>query len=222
MFEVSPWPTSDLTVRFLDDEFLWPSDAPLTFGRVADLVLDTHPGMQAVMGSIVNRSGFWWGCNASDECLIVRDYVTSSSMRIASGGSLPIAMESAEIVCSVGAARYSFDISLRHATPSTTVRATTPVVRLNEEQQQLIEVLCKSDGDHAGLVRSLKSNAEMAAELGWSLPKFNRKLDNLCLKFSRLGVHGLHGSKLSLASDRRRRLVEHCLDAGIVPSAHSP
>ena len=48
------------------------------------------------------------------------------------------------------------------------------------------------------------------------MTKFNRKLDGLCAKYSKAGVAGLHGSSDRLAKDRRTRLAEHVVEAGIV------
>ena len=56
----------------------------------------------------------------------------------------------------------------------------------------------------------------MARRLGWSITKFNRKLDNLCDRFAKLGVGGLRGSLDQLATDRRRRLVEHAVESGLI------
>jgi hypothetical protein len=63
------------------------------------------------------------------------------------------------------------------------------------------------------------SSAEAASRLGWTLTKFNRKLDNVCQKLERMGIRGLHGGPDRLATDRRARLVEYVLAARIVESA---
>ena len=48
------------------------------------------------------------------------------------------------------------------------------------------------------------------------MTKFNRKLDNLCARFDRLGVPGLKGDVAGLASNRRERLVDHVITTGII------
>ena len=65
-------------------------------------------------------------------------------------------------------------------------------------------------------MRPIIANRQGAARLGWSLPKFNRKLDHLCEKLHRAGVAGLHGGLGTGAADRRRRLVDHALEARLV------
>ena len=66
----------------------------------------------------------------------------------------------------------------------------------------------------------LPTNRQTAASLEWTVTKFNRKLDGLCAKYSKAGVAGLHGSSDRLAKDRRTRLAEHVVEAGIVTQEH--
>ena len=68
-------------------------------------------------------------------------------------------------------------------------------------------------------VLDLPTNRQIAAGLGWTITKYNRKLDGLCVKFAAHGVSGLRGSTDALARDRRLRLVDHALHAGIVTPA---
>ncbi|HHX86438.1 MAG TPA: hypothetical protein GX694_14185, partial [Actinomycetales bacterium] len=66
------------------------------------------------------------------------------------------------------------------------------------------------------------ATADAAARLGWAVTKFNRKLDNVCEKFSRVGVRGLRGSEGNMASNRRARLVEYAVAAGVVTADDLP
>ena len=59
-------------------------------------------------------------------------------------------------------------------------------------------------------------NADAAARLGWTLTRFNRKLDNICYKLDRIGVKGMRGGPRSHASYRRTALVDYALTARIV------
>ena len=65
----------------------------------------------------------------------------------------------------------------------------------------------------------IPSNRSCAAELGWSLAKFNRKLDHLCERLQRAGVRGLHGDLGLSALDRRRLLVDHAVRSGLLDEA---
>jgi hypothetical protein len=77
----------------------------------------------------------------------------------------------------------------------------------------LAEHVLRGDGRGAGAV---PSSAEAAQRLGWTITKFNRKLDNVCQKLARIGVRGLHGEAGALASNRRARLIEYALAARMV------
>jgi hypothetical protein len=68
----------------------------------------------------------------------------------------------------------------------------------------------------------LPTNAAASTRLGWSLTTFNRKLDNVCDKYARAGVKGLHGHPGQLATNRRARLVEYVVAAKIVRADHLP
>ncbi len=64
--------------------------------------------------------------------------------------------------------------------------------------------------------RVLPTSSQAAKRLGWTTTKFNRKLDNVCDKLSKLGVRGLQGDLGALASNRRARLVEYALAVRLV------
>ena len=68
----------------------------------------------------------------------------------------------------------------------------------------------------------IPTGAQAAARLGWNVTRFNRKLDNVCDKFDRLGVRGLRGGVRSYATNRRIRLVEYAIAARIVTRADLP
>ena len=50
----------------------------------------------------------------------------------------------------------------------------------------------------------------------------NRKLDGLCIKYAAAGIGGLRGSSDLLARDRRVRLTDHVVHAGIISAADLP
>ena len=93
-------------------------------------------------------------------------------------------------------------------------------VQLTPDQKLLIIALCENvlrRGDRgAGHV---PQSGAAAARLGWTVTKFNRKLDNVCQKLQRLGVRGLHGDADRLASNRRSRLVEYAVATRLVSRA---
>ena len=62
----------------------------------------------------------------------------------------------------------------------------------------------------------LPTSAQAAERIGWTLTRFNRKLDNVCDKLDRMGVQGLRGGVGKLASNRRARLVEYAVSSQLV------
>jgi len=91
---------------------------------------------------------------------------------------------------------------------------------LSPEQRLLIvalaePVLRRSDRGAS----SLPSSAAAARRLGWTITKFNRKLDTVCEKLEAQGVRGLHGGPARLAANRRARLVEYSLAARVIDRA---
>ncbi len=205
-----------LFVDFLDQRIDLAQAESLTFGREADLVLDTNPRLPPVVGRFVSRCGQWWLRNERrDDELLVKDLCSPSRCSIAPGAEAPLWFPSAAVAFACGPARY--EVSLALGVPHRGPRVSTR--RLNAEQRALLLVLAENRLRSRGRDASLPSNAQAAALLGWSITKLNRKLDHLCIKFAKLGVEGLRGSPTRLASDRRRRLVDHCIAEGIVSVA---
>jgi hypothetical protein len=94
---------------------------------------------------------------------------------------------------------------------------TLGAVSLTRSQLLLLLALSEDTLRRAGTGTSvLPTNAEAARRLGWSLTTFNRKLDNVCEKYAKAGVQGLHGRAGQLATNRRARLVEYAVAAKIV------
>ena len=80
----------------------------------------------------------------------------------------------------------------------------------------LAEPLVRNPGSGA---ERLPTSVDASRRLGWTITRFNRKLDNVCDKNDRRGVRGLRGGPGQLASNRRARLVEHAVTARVVTAA---
>ena len=87
---------------------------------------------------------------------------------------------------------------------------------LTDEQRMLLLALAEPTLRDPHVKQDLPANRAVARRLGWSITKFNRKLDNLCNRFAKLGVGGLRGSIDQLATDRRGRLVDHAIESGLI------
>jgi hypothetical protein len=93
-------------------------------------------------------------------------------------------------------------------------------VSFTPDQKLLMVALCEGflTRTYAG-TGQIPSSADAAARLGWTVTKFNRKLDNVCQKLADAGTRGLHGGPGKLASNRKARLVEHALSTRLVTEA---
>jgi hypothetical protein len=90
-------------------------------------------------------------------------------------------------------------------------------VTFTPDQKLLMVALCEGSL-HRGRpgTSQIPSSAAAAARIGWTLTRFNRKLDNVCQKLADAGTRGLHGGIGRLASNRKSRLVEHALSTRLV------
>jgi hypothetical protein len=59
----------------------------------------------------------------------------------------------------------------------------------------------------------------VARRLGWTITKYNRKLDYLCRRLAESGVEGAAGEHGLLATSRRQVLVEHAVNRRLVVAA---
>lgn len=230
-----------LEIEFCGEEHRVAARAGLSFGRDADLVVDTNPYLHRVAGRFVHRDGHWWLDNSGRSvAMVVRRLDGTGTATLGPGGSLALAPGA--FLCTFSAGGRSYELSGTVPGPALPAVAAVPDgdgdgsdgpggpvplrtlewgrVELNEDQVHLLVVLCE-EGLRNPWQRPapVPTNRAAAVRLGWTLPKFNRKLDHLCQKLARAGVAGLHGDLGLLAADRRRRLVDHALDVGLVGEA---
>lgn len=197
----------------------------LTFGRRGDLVIDENPFLHRIAGRFVLREGLWWLQNHSKRmAFVVRDLDARSRVEVAPGDQAVLTLPEFEVRLRAGPTEYAINgclsgtpaVAAVEADAHGTATVDFGVVPLTADQHLLLVALCETrlaGGD------GLPTNAAVARRLGWSMAKFNRKLDNLCLKLARQGVKGLHGAQGALATDRRAALVSHSLGSGLVSAA---
>jgi len=206
----------------------------LTFGRgrKCDLVIDSNPLLHRNFGRIFHRQGAWWLRNEGRSLpLALNDRDSQSSVTLSSGREVSISFPLASVSFKAGTSRYEMlldmdtpmvDDAVDRVEDSLTVGGMTidqSQVPLVGEQRLLAAAMCEPWllDPHADLV--IPPNKTVAHRFGWSSTTFNRKLDRLCLKFSQLGVSGLVGAPGESALDRRRKLVEHLTQAGVITPA---
>lgn len=214
-----------LRVELAGDSWSVSPDLGLTFGRDADLVVDSNRYLHRRLGTFRCRDGVWWLINVGSAIkLEVLDCGSPSALSLAPGTSTPLPFTECWVRFSAGPTPYELHVSIpgvdrpqpddRIDDGSTTIGAST--VSLNEEQRDLLVALAEHRMRRTAPTQEMPTNREVAARLGWTITKYNRKLDNLCSKFDRLGVAGIKGDLGGMAVSRRERLVDHVVTAGII------
>ena len=205
-----------------DVRALNPTDS-LMFGRRADLSVDDNPYLHRVVGRFVNRQGLWWLQNLGTRTVLeIRDGLSASRLSLAPGQQLAVIYQRCSVCFTAGPTSYELEVT-REGGPvlldelgdqTGTATIDFGVVPLSAEQHVLLVALCEPKL-RTGAVE-IPTNQALADRLGWTITKFNRKLDHLCAKLAREGVRGVRGGPESLATDRRQALVEHAITVGLV------
>lgn len=194
-------------------------------GREGDLAIDENAYLHRQFLRVYRAEQLWWlvnvgsrlGATVSDRDGVVQAF-------LAPGGHIPLVFAATVVRFSAGSTTYELSINLDQAVfdPPAGARSeigetTAAPPTMNREQRLLLLALTEPilrRGDRS--VSAVPTSAEAASRLGWSLTKFNRKLDHLCEKLDAAGIRGLRGSGSGLASNRRFRLVEYGLAANLV------
>jgi hypothetical protein len=221
-----------LRVEFAGETIELTPGEPFVIGREGDLVVDDNPFLHRQFLTLTDASGVWALANVGDQlAATVSDAEGRLEAFLGPGAVLPIVFEETTVRFTAGPTTYEF--SLRNDAPVFTTspvstaaddadrlsdsNATIGRVLLTHDQRLLILALAESGLRSAGGRSAvLPTSGQAARRLGWTTTKFNRKLDNVCDKLSKLGVRGLQGDLGALASNRRARLVEYSLAVRLV------
>ncbi len=216
-------PHDELVVDYCGEVRRLGPDDSLMFGRRAELEIDENPYLHRVVGRFVRREGLWWLQNHGARMTIeLRDRDTPSRLVLASGQQVALTYKQFAVCFSAGPTAYEMEVSRQGSgeafdgVESSIGTATIDFgkVPLSAEQHLLLVALAEPRLITGNL--QIPTNQALAARLGWTLTKFNRKLDHLCAKVAREGVRGLRGGPDGLATDRREALVEHAIAVGLV------
>ncbi len=196
----------------------------LSIGREADLVIDSNQFLHRVFLVISDQGGYWFLHNVGNQLgATVTDLDGRMEAFVAPGASIPLVFGTTVVVFTAGPTTYELIVKTEssYVPPpfeSVSSGATTAgQVRFTRDQQLLILALAEPRLRRDGRVAiNLPSSPQAAARLGWTTTKFNRKLDNVCDKLTKLGVRGLQGDVASYASNRRARLVEYSVATRLV------
>ena len=202
-----------LIVQVGDDLVEVDAGTGATFGRDADIVVGADdPLLHREVGALLHHDGRWTVANRARRLSLVLTDVDGPSYAIlAPGSDMALPWPGTHLRFSTAGADHRLCLrrpdDARDAPPSDvpTVRtdfdATATRSRpralttFNAEQLQLLRALAAPRLAGPVTAADLPGNAHLAATLGWSRAKFNRKLDHLCLKFHRAGVSGMVGSE---------------------------
>jgi len=198
----------------------------VTVGREGDVLIDDNPFLHRHFLAIshtddglclLSNIGTRLHATACDEDGRMEAYVSP-------GVTVPLAFATTRV--SFAAGSTSYDLLVRSSNPS----FGPGVITIQPQGEETLGPTDLTPGQKLLLVAlaeyrligespqatTIPPSATVAARLGWSITKFNRKLDNVCQKLDRLGVPGLLGKPGEPATNRRARLVEYSLGTGLV------
>lgn len=215
-----------LVLDFAGEIHRIPRDQAFTIGREGDLALDDNPFLHRRFLILQWQTGLWWVVNVGSRLgTTVAEAEGSSRSWVAPGARVPLVFPRMALVFTAGATTYEillevpgplYEVNPPEPGPSQG-ETTVGQVSLTPSQHLLILSLAEPWLRRTGTGPvDLPRNADAAARLGWSMTRFNRKLDNVCDKLDRLGVKGMRGGPRSHASYRRNALVEYALAARLV------
>jgi hypothetical protein len=201
--------------------------AGLTIGRDADVVLDDNAYLHRRLLEVRLHDGLVWLVNLGTRISVtVADDAGLAQTLLAPGARVPLVFPRTVAWFTAGPSTYDVDIVVDDppfapvpdlgSAPASSSRATIGQVRLTPEQHLLILALAEPILRRGRGVGSIPASQKAADRLGWTITKFNRKLDNVCERLTAAGVRGLLGSSDRLASNRRVRLVEYALASRLV------
>lgn len=218
-----------LKISFADERReLTPGDE-LTFGRIADLNIDSNRHLHRRLGLFRHNDGVWWLHNTGSLITLhLYDRDSASKATLAAGAATPLAYHRGMIRFEANMTPYQILFELNDA-PAASISSNTSSGELtqgrssfglNDEQRLMILALAEPRlNDRTALPSTIPTNRHVAHTLGWTSKKLDRKLDNLCSRLDRLGVIGLKGDQSALATSRRERVVDHCIAVGMVSAA---
>jgi hypothetical protein len=221
-----------LTVEFAGEfHHVFPDDEPCTVGREGTVAIDDNPFLHRHFLRLSRSEGLWWLVNVGTRLTAT---VTDGGGRLqawlAPGARLPVVFHATSVIFTAGPTTYELTLyvdapKFQELGPTSADAGTVTVgaVRLTPSQRLLLLVLTEPMLRREGAGMSeIPTSAKAAERLGWTVTRFNRKLDNVCEKLARVGVHGLRGGRGEYATNRRVRLVEHAIAARMVTRSDLP
>jgi hypothetical protein len=219
-----PSPLGQVTVEFAGEYFTVASGQRFAVGREGDLAIDDNLFLHRHFLAIFDEQGLWWLANVGTRLTAsVTDAAGGMQAWLSPGARLPLVFSRTTVVFTAGPTTYELVVHAAEPTFRPVQQqhldgdSTIGDVPLTLSQKLLVvalaEPMLRRDGTG---MSAIPSSAAAAERLGWTVTRFNRKLDNVCDKFDRIGVPGMRGGVRSGATNRRARLVEHAVTSRLV------
>lgn len=219
---------SAVKLEFAGEWFDVSPEQVFVIGREGDLAIDDNQYLHRSFLEVRYANRLWWLVNVGSRLsATVSSGEGTVQSWLAPGASLPLVFEHCVIVFTAGPTTY--EVSIQVAQPefelSPAARTfagadTVMPLRLNDSQKLLVVALAEPMLRREAVGASeLPSNSAVAQRLGWTMSKFNRRLDTLCDKLDQMGVQGMRAEPGKLATHRRARLVEYAVSSRLVSKA---
>ncbi|MCL2470134.1 MAG: hypothetical protein FWF25_00115 [Propionibacteriaceae bacterium] len=194
-------------------------------GREADMVLDANPYLHRRFLRLVYEYDLWWLVNiGGTTAATVYDRKTSLQAWLGPSTRLPLVFGSVDVVFTAGPCTYQIhlvnEIPLwQEGIGTATAESGTTIDGVGWTMAQRLAVVALAEPalrrEGFGMIH-VPSNADAADRIGWSVKRYEKKIDNICMKLDNLGVDGMRGGVRQHASGRRSRLVEWAVSTGFV------
>lgn len=202
----------------------------ITVGRTGDLAIDDNPYLHRNFLRF-DFEAMWWVTNVGSRLAAyltdVRGLMRST---LAPGARMPLVFPRTLVTFAAGETLYELIVDIS-STPYEAVRphgssgGTTTITPGQFTESQLLAILALAEpvlrrtGSGAG---EIPSSNEAAQRLGWSVKRFDKKIENVCEKLTGAGVRGLRGAGVRMASNRRLQLVEYAVSTLLVTADDLP
>lgn len=214
-----------LVLEFGDRKERISAGTTFVVGRGADLSIDDNQYVHRRFLEIAQRDGIWRLANVGGR--LTASVASAGGMAqswLAPGTSMPLVFGTTAVMFTAGPTTYEFTLLAERpfyevSTAWSANAEGAGVSDLLSPMQRMVltalaEPMLRLSTQSA--VR-LPDGGDVAARLGWSTEKFERRLGSLVDKFSRHGVRGLERDSVGELSDAvRTRLVEYAVGARIV------
>lgn len=197
----------------------------VTVGREGTIAIDDNPYLHRRFLELSHRDGLVWLANVGGAIsATLADQEGLVQSWLSPGAKVPLVFPVTVVWFTAGPTTYELEVHLNDAPflgvaiPEVRDGTTTlGRVSFTPDQRLLLLALAESilrGGNRGG--GAIPHSSAAAERLGWTTTKFNRKLDNVCEKLTKLGVRGLVGERSRTASNRRARLVEYVLASRLI------